>query len=252
VVPGAEANSMMSAGTLTSRNNVEMIQSISAMLHKLRLNNDAIIFISTFITNVPDKIIATATAVVLIFLFGTLPNYKTQKRIIRSNHDVVNSKFIDNRVLLFTVCSIPMLTSPVVTWKITHNITSVGIIAAICFFALTCSMIEHSYLRSLDREIRPDEDFTEDNKIFFSIPESYSLRFQREIFEDILKLAVIVVSGLSFIVASFAPNSAYCDSEHLDSLVGCGMLYRLAVINILILTGYRYVLVVIMRLIGRI
>lgn len=239
------------AGTNTSRNIVTVIRETSEMLVNSSLPGEAIIAAITIAINVADKIIATVTAVTLIVMFGNLPKFSEQKKFIRKRSDLVNSKFIDHRAFLLALFVIQVGSITYVTWQATHNITSLALIAGFSL-AIFCVVIfaDPSYLRSLDREVAIGQ--ANYNRLFYNLPFTYELKSPREVFEDLLKIIVVIASAVGFFIASFAHAPSFCTSENMKSFADCGALYQLAVVNILILTGYRYVLVLLMRMFGRV
>ena len=246
----------LGSGTATSHNNIAMVRILAKMAVNNHIPPDVVIAFSALISNIPDKIIATATAVMIIFMFGTLPNFKQQKEYIRKNAQIVNLKWIDNRVLLFITCLIPAISILYVTWNVMRDFQSMLLMSFFCAFVIMSAFMDHAFLRSIDR-LQPSEGEDQEqwglrSSLFYELPHGGELKLQRETFEDLLKILTVVVSGMSFVLSSYAGGHTTCNSEDLHSFLTCGSLYQLAVVNILILTGYRYVCVLGIRLIRRV
>jgi hypothetical protein len=239
-----------SGGTATSLNNIRMALSLDRMFGGGAFSRDIILLIASSISNVPDKIIATVSAVFLIFSFGTLPNYIRQKEVMRKYAHLKNCKVIDNRVLLMFLLILPIAVLPIITFRVTRNPTAVIIMVALCAAAALFSAADRAYLRSIDRGNPNKLEGTEG--IFFVIPEDFELKRQKDIFEDTLKMMVVLGSGLSFGIAAIGGTNVCASSETLTALSGCSLLYRLAVVNILILTAYRYSFMILIRMGGRV
>jgi hypothetical protein len=239
-----------SGGTSTSLNNINMAISLDHMLGGGYISRDGILLISSAISNIPDKIIATVSAVFLIFAFGTLHNYKEQKEAMRNDRKLRNCNVIDNRWLLITLLFTPLMVLPWMTYRITHSLTSMGLMGGLCALIAVISIADNVYTRSIDRQV--NQQVVSGGGLFFVIPVDFELKKQKDIFEDTLKMMVVVGSGLSFALAGLERSHNCAISESLNSFLNCSDLYRLAVVNILILTAYRYSFMVLIRFSGRV
>lgn len=250
VLHGAAPNTV-GAGTATARNINFITRSIITSIGTGDGTSSEISsLISSVISNVPDKIIATVTAVILIFSFGTLPNYQAQKKAMREDYNFRNSRLIDNRpffgILLATSIAIILER----TYVVTQNMHSLGMMALLSMVIGVFCVADLPYLRSIDR--RAANSHRDSALFFFDIPDNFDLRKQKDIFEDMLKMMVVIVSGISFLIASQLESGKCVGVETVEALISCGSLYRLAVINVVILTGFRYSFIMLIRMSGRV
>jgi uncharacterized membrane protein len=96
----------VTAGSYTAMNNTVMVLGLHNIIGEflliggVDLHQEIILFLSAAISNIPDKMIATVTAVFVIFTVGTLPNYALHKEAINRDRQLTNCTVIDHKVIL--------------------------------------------------------------------------------------------------------------------------------------------------------
>jgi hypothetical protein len=239
---GQQFIAVASSGSATGQNNsllaavIHNLISGSAVPHGSILTNA----ISLFVSNVPDKIIATATAVALIFSFATLPNFRSQKD--------AGSKYIKHYgkmrflYLLSMACFLYPFGRAISELLIPFdNVIMSVTMVAICGVLIVIA--PPRYFKSIDRT---------DTTIVVHFRERERYEFIRDVFEDYLKGFLVIFTLLNFVAATVPyDESVVVQYGHYPVTVSHAYFYVLGLKNLLLLTAFRYLFVIMMRLSGR-
>ncbi|MBO9714005.1 hypothetical protein [Sphingomonas sp.] len=247
VLPASGDNLSFGANTAAGTNNRVLTAALIGITHAdTGIVQKMVILLSSSITNIPDKIIATASAVLIIISYKTLPNYKRQKITIRSNSTPIGATIVSNRFLFLAICAGQAVLFVYVIRRLTGWDHHTGVMALLSAIVAILILADPVYFRSVDRDLSVSPEICE---LFYEIPQSFHMGHHKAVFEDILKLMAVSVSGASFIIA--ISSGSACVPETMESFVRCGPLYELAAVNALIVTGFRYMCVVFMRVSNR-
>ncbi|MEP9358428.1 hypothetical protein [Sphingomonas sp. KR3-1] len=187
------------AATATGANNAVLTENLIAITHASDgLAKHFIVLLASMITNIPDKIISTASAVILIISYRTLPNYREQKRIIRENVSLPDAKIVGNRYILLMTCFGQIFLFSYFVWIITKDEEKAGLMLSFSIIVAVLVIMDRIYFRSIDRTHETD---LEDSGAFYNVPDDFHMGHHKAVFEDILKLMAIAVSGTSFLIA---------------------------------------------------
>lgn len=247
IIYSGSTSDVNSFGTTVSENNLILLRELINLFPITKGVEDYATFaLSIFVTHLPDKIITTAVAIVVVLSWGSLPNFTKQKEILRNKlkfDGIVvrnNSNFIRFVYLLF-------LANYLIYCNRFHPNPTILIIASVVCVLPGIILLtrDDAYLSSVDRLRNVEHGILSDclgstgsdDAPFYTFPENYHYGRYKNAFEDVLKICTIFISGVSVIVAVAVGNGS--------------SLYQFAIVNVLIITFLRYVAVIVMRIADR-
>lgn len=262
----------ISSGSFVSKNNFVLVAVIT---EKMGLNFSDLtyqfIYLSSSATaHIPDKIISTSMASIIAMGFLKVPRYSKQVKYIDNNLFPLNESFNSPYVKIISY----MIFCIFVVWIYAyqpHKLPSFskefvigrnGIIFMSSFGSLILlfSLLRKSIIKSIDPYVKHpmSRKLFYDSRTFFS-----PMTFQRDVFEDSIKIIVIAFSMAQFIAFSSSAGISEVDLNNpgirIVNLVIDGIkvdtsipsISNMVAYNILLLTGMRYGIVAIMRYFGR-
>jgi hypothetical protein len=250
-----------SGGNNVSKNNIILV---AALMQSIEFNissdNSSIIFlISSLTSNIPDKIISTATAVVIIMSFFKVPRINKQILYIKSNKIEV-SEFYNKSIFYFLFIGITYyyFYMRMTNWSIGSVSFIFGFLLILIFsrlvrYEITCVVDPYGVTKNHNDSFYP--------KYLVDKPMS----FQRDVFEDTLKIILVIFSISQFVVnynimskiPGHIENALVTESairlviDGREASFSMPTFSVMLVYNALILTGFRYSMIVFIRLIGR-
>jgi hypothetical protein len=239
---GQQLIALASSGSATGRNNSQLAALIYSFISGIHSSHPPVItaIVSLSIANIPDKIIATVTAVGLIFSFATLPDFSKQK-VLGSDH-IKHPKKMRSAYLIAITIFLYIFLNSLYKLRIEFNTILMSMVI-IWFCGFIIAIAPPRYFKSIDRT-------DTDSVCHFDETERYE--FIRDVFEDYLKAFLVLFALLNFVAATVPYG------EDVVARIGARVApgnpeyyYVLGLKNILLLTAFRYMFVILMRLSGR-
>jgi hypothetical protein len=213
----------------------------------------SVLFLDSMVFNVFDKILSTVTAAVIIYSIGTLPNYVSQRTLVQphlfgaagyvdnvSDFNKLNP-FLGRRRWILLAISIYIIII-VFSMFVKSNFNFISFVPVIFLALILCvsTFFDPFTLKSIDRHRYGDIGDQAD--LFFDYPENTQMKFQRDVFEDVLKLTVIALALVNAILSLNYDFSEWSNYQQVATVVAA---------NAFIITAFRYIVVFFMRFAGR-
>lgn len=251
--------SVISDRTVVSKNNFILVAAIASNVDLSIFSENSILLvpISLLTAHVPDKIIATCTAAVLTMGFLRVPRINKQLILIRDNN-ISTKQFFNKDVMYFIF--VALFISYYFLFLNSYKLSAIIFVGIFIFFVSTARLARKSITRVAD----PYGSQPQNNQAFYAkhmVREPMS--FQKDVLEDTIKFLTITFTISQFLASRSIQQlrlteestltskllTLNIDGENINFLIPT--IFYIISFNIIILTGFRYFLVMLTRYTGK-